>query len=235
MKLTDAKLRTLTQPGRYFDGGGLYLEVTAAGGRYWRAKYRAGGKEKRLAFGVYAKLLGHERRDVFDTIKLKADLRSDPIFPEIGVGHLPSDDATVVANQWFGCERHKRILNLQGLVSQQDKRLLPQVHPRTCLRKRHQWMNKKRCVQLSRQHMAVQGDAGPGLDLDLDLRVLLYPSLEHIRNDSRHRRRSRAQTQGPRWQPCLGRCRSEILHLSQHVTGPIHDSCARYCGSHRAT
>ena len=53
MKLTDAKLRTLTQPGRYFDGGGLYLEVTAAGGRYWRAKYRAGGKEKRLAFGVY--------------------------------------------------------------------------------------------------------------------------------------------------------------------------------------
>ncbi|WHZ12968.1 MAG: Integrase [Burkholderiaceae bacterium] len=53
MKLTDAKLRRLTTPGKHADGGGLYLEITAAGGRYWRQKYRFGGKEKRLAFGVY--------------------------------------------------------------------------------------------------------------------------------------------------------------------------------------
>ena len=53
MKLTDAQLRNLSEPGRYFDGGGLYLELTGAGGRYWRLKYRHGGKEKRLAFGVY--------------------------------------------------------------------------------------------------------------------------------------------------------------------------------------
>lgn len=53
MPLTDAKLRTLTQPGKHFDGAGLYLELTAAGGRYWRLKYRHGGKEKRLALGVY--------------------------------------------------------------------------------------------------------------------------------------------------------------------------------------
>lgn len=53
MKLNDAKLRTLTTAGRHFDGGGLYLEITPAGGRYWRLKYRHGGKEKRLAFGVY--------------------------------------------------------------------------------------------------------------------------------------------------------------------------------------
>lgn len=53
MKLSDAKLRTLTQPGKHFDGAGLYLELTAAGGRYWRLKYRYGGKEKRLALGVY--------------------------------------------------------------------------------------------------------------------------------------------------------------------------------------
>ena len=53
MKLSDALLRNLTEPGKHFDGGGLYLELTAAGGRYWRLKYRHGGKEKRLAFGVY--------------------------------------------------------------------------------------------------------------------------------------------------------------------------------------
>lgn len=33
------------------DEKGLYLEVTASGGRYWRMKYRHGGKEKRLALG----------------------------------------------------------------------------------------------------------------------------------------------------------------------------------------
>ena len=33
MKLTDAKLRTLKAQGKHFDGGGLYLELTATGGR----------------------------------------------------------------------------------------------------------------------------------------------------------------------------------------------------------
>ena len=63
MKLTDAKLRNLTQPGKYFDGGGLYLELTKAGGRYWRLKYRHGGKEKRLAFGVYPAVSLKDARD----------------------------------------------------------------------------------------------------------------------------------------------------------------------------
>lgn len=38
---------------RLADEKGMYLEVTAAGGKYWRMKYRHGGKEKRLALGVY--------------------------------------------------------------------------------------------------------------------------------------------------------------------------------------
>jgi len=37
---------------KLFDGGGLYLHVTPKG-RYWRLKYRWGGKEKLLALGVY--------------------------------------------------------------------------------------------------------------------------------------------------------------------------------------
>ncbi|MEQ1659774.1 MAG: Arm DNA-binding domain-containing protein, partial [Hylemonella sp.] len=63
MKLTDAKLRTLSEPGKHFDGGGLYLELTPAGGRYWRLKYRHGGKEKRLAFGVYPAVSLKDARD----------------------------------------------------------------------------------------------------------------------------------------------------------------------------
>jgi hypothetical protein len=41
------------KPFRLFDGGGLYLEVSPTGGRWWRLKYRFDGKEKRLSLGVY--------------------------------------------------------------------------------------------------------------------------------------------------------------------------------------
>lgn len=66
MKLTDAKLRSLTETGRHFDGGGLYLQAEPSGGRYWRLKYRFGGKEKLLALGVYPEVslkTARERRD----------------------------------------------------------------------------------------------------------------------------------------------------------------------------
>jgi Integrase len=55
-KLTDTAIRN-AKPGqksyRMFDGGGMYMEVTPAGGKLWRLKYRFGGKEKRLALGAY--------------------------------------------------------------------------------------------------------------------------------------------------------------------------------------
>lgn len=35
------------------DGGGLYLEVLPSGGKSWRLKYRFGGQEKRLVFGLW--------------------------------------------------------------------------------------------------------------------------------------------------------------------------------------
>jgi hypothetical protein len=80
MKLTDANLRNLTEPGKHFDGGGLYLELTPAGGKYWRLKYRHGGKEKRLAFGVYpavslkaARDRAAEARKVLDAAAIRAN------------------------------------------------------------------------------------------------------------------------------------------------------------------
>ncbi len=36
-----------------FDGGGLYLEISPSGGKWWRFKYRFAGKEKRISLGVY--------------------------------------------------------------------------------------------------------------------------------------------------------------------------------------
>jgi integrase len=77
-RLSDAKLRTLATPGRHFDGGGLYLEVTAAGGRYWRMKYRFGGKEKRLAFGVYPEVGLKAARERREEARRALDQGQDP-------------------------------------------------------------------------------------------------------------------------------------------------------------
>lgn len=59
MPLTDTAIRNARptdKTQKLFDGGGLYLEVTPKGGKYWRLKYRFSGKEKRLSLGVYPEI-----------------------------------------------------------------------------------------------------------------------------------------------------------------------------------
>jgi integrase len=54
--LTDTtvrKAKSAAKALRMFDGGGLYIEISPAGSKLWRLKYRFGGKEKRLALGTY--------------------------------------------------------------------------------------------------------------------------------------------------------------------------------------
>ncbi len=55
-KLTGPRVKNAKPKERaykLFDGAGMYLHVMPNGGRYWRLKYRFGGKEKTLALGVY--------------------------------------------------------------------------------------------------------------------------------------------------------------------------------------
>lgn len=66
MPLTDTAIRNAKpseKPIRLFDGGGLYIEVSPAGGKWWRLKYRFAGKEKRLSLGVYPEIGLKEARD----------------------------------------------------------------------------------------------------------------------------------------------------------------------------
>lgn len=69
MPLPDTTIRNAKpadKARKLFDGGGLYLEVAPSGGKWWRLKYRYGGKEKRLSLGVYADVSlkdARERRD----------------------------------------------------------------------------------------------------------------------------------------------------------------------------
>lgn len=55
-KLTDPAIRNVkskTAPFRLSDGGGMFIEVRPAGGKWWRLAYRFDGKQKLLAPGTY--------------------------------------------------------------------------------------------------------------------------------------------------------------------------------------
>jgi integrase len=80
-KLTDAAIRKAKHGDKSVkmsDGGGLYLELHPNGSRYWRMKYRYGGAEKRLAFGVYPEVTLAEARKCRDDARKLIANGADP-------------------------------------------------------------------------------------------------------------------------------------------------------------
>lgn len=76
MALTDLKVKTAKPKDKAYkltDERGLFLLVTASGGKYWRWSYRFDGKQKTLALGIYPDVAlsdARNRRD--DSRKLLA-------------------------------------------------------------------------------------------------------------------------------------------------------------------
>lgn len=64
--LSDLQCKT-AKPGeksrKLSDSNGLYLEIMPNGSKYWRLKYRFGGKEKKLSIGVYPEISLSEARE----------------------------------------------------------------------------------------------------------------------------------------------------------------------------
>ena len=105
MKLTDAKTRTLTKTGKHFDGLGLYLEITPAGARCWRLKYRIAGKEKRLSFGLYPQVTLKDARDLAAVARKALAVGDDPgelkkAAKALAV-HVSANTLESVADEWL--------------------------------------------------------------------------------------------------------------------------------------
>ncbi|QGZ53528.1 tyrosine-type recombinase/integrase [Paraburkholderia acidiphila] len=108
MPLTDIEIRNARpreKAYRLADGAGMYLEVSSAGGKYWRLKYRFNGKEKRLALGVYPEVSAKEARSRRDEARRLLDRGIDPSFERkvqkaSGVERAANSFETV-AREWF--------------------------------------------------------------------------------------------------------------------------------------
>ncbi|AOI58176.1 tyrosine-type recombinase/integrase [Burkholderia diffusa] len=81
MALTDLKVRTAKpaeKQQKLYDGGGLLLLITPAGGKRWIFKYRGNGKEKSLALGIYPDVSLSDARKRRDAAREKLAAGIDP-------------------------------------------------------------------------------------------------------------------------------------------------------------
>ena len=79
--LTDAqirKIKPLEKKKRYSDEKGLYLEVTSAGGKFWRLKYRFNGRESTLTIGSYPEISLAQARRSRDEARIQLYQNIDP-------------------------------------------------------------------------------------------------------------------------------------------------------------
>jgi integrase len=83
MALTDTTCKNVkpaNKSRKLSDAGGLYLEVMPSGSKYWRLKYRYGGKEKRVAFGVYPEVSLKDAREKRDKARKLIAEGMDPSY-----------------------------------------------------------------------------------------------------------------------------------------------------------
>ena len=81
MPLTDRQIKNAKPADKAYklaDGGGLYLQVTPAGGKLWRLKYRVGDKEKLLSIGKYPLISLLEAREAVESARRLLAAGQDP-------------------------------------------------------------------------------------------------------------------------------------------------------------
>jgi integrase len=108
MTLTDVGVRNAKPKGklyRLYDERGMYLEVSATGGKWWRLKYRFGGKENRMSLGVYPDVGLKEARDRRDEARKLLANGIDPGFErkvqKAARVERAANSFEAVAREWF--------------------------------------------------------------------------------------------------------------------------------------
>ena len=81
MTLNDRQIKNAkpaAKPYKLADGGGMFLQVTPAGGKLWRLKYRIDGKEKLLSIGKYPAVSLSEAREAAENARRLIAAGQDP-------------------------------------------------------------------------------------------------------------------------------------------------------------
>ena len=108
MALTDSIVRNARagdKTRKIFDCRGLYIEIAPNGGKWWRLKYRFGGKEKRLSLGIYPDISLKDARERRDAARKLLANDVDPSEHRKAVksakAKLTGDSFEVIAREWY--------------------------------------------------------------------------------------------------------------------------------------
>ncbi|HQG28477.1 MAG TPA: Arm DNA-binding domain-containing protein, partial [Candidatus Ozemobacteraceae bacterium] len=97
MSLSDTQIRSVkasAKTQKLFDGGGLFLQVTPAGGKWWRLKYRFAGKGRLLSLGTYPDTGLKDARERRDAAKKLLEAGVDPGAERKAVKATATENAT---------------------------------------------------------------------------------------------------------------------------------------------
>ena len=78
-KLTDRKVKTILFPGRYSDGGTLYLLVTPGGSKQWVQRLRVQGRQTDIGLGGYPVVGLREARERAQANRARARAGANPL------------------------------------------------------------------------------------------------------------------------------------------------------------
>lgn len=125
-------LKASERPYKVADSGGLYLEVSPAGGKAWKLKYRYLGKEKKLSLGRYPVVSLKDARDKRDEAKRAINSGKDPAAEKkrAKVEAMTAMESTfqAIAEEWTG--RHfvnKAPAHKARVVSRLEKNIYPYI------------------------------------------------------------------------------------------------------------
>ncbi len=110
MSLTDTKIRSAQPRDKAYklaDGGGLTLLVNPNGSKWWRLRYRLGGREKMLSVGVYPDVPLKQARDKRDSIRKLIANGVDPSAKREAEKRSQADTFAAIAGEWLDLQRKK--------------------------------------------------------------------------------------------------------------------------------
>lgn len=118
------------------DGEGMYLLVLPAGGKYWRLKYRYGGKEKVLALGVYPAVSLAEAREKKIDAKRMLSKGEDPStvkkIAKITQKQNSGDSFESIAREWHDKQKAKLVaVTARDTLSKLVNHVFPYIGTRT--------------------------------------------------------------------------------------------------------
>jgi integrase len=133
MPLSDTAIRNAkpqAKPIKLTDGGGLFLIVAPAGGKWWRYSYRFDGKQKTLSLGTYPDIsLKDAREKHAEARKLLAQGIDPGEYRKAAKATRASNVANsleAVAREWFAKHRHTWAdSHAEKIISRLEKDVFP--------------------------------------------------------------------------------------------------------------